>query len=185
MTNLDQAVTNSSEGLAEVQKPTPTLVKTAITLKISNLDLALLSLRLVAGLIFTLHGSQLLFGAFNGPGLAGTLSEYGPGGGGLMGLLVAIGEFFGGLGLIVGLLSRFSAAINILIMVGAIYLVHGQNGFFMLGPGYKYVGGFEYNLALLGLCLPLVITGPGRLALSHLLFLSRLKNSRGFKFFLE
>ena len=43
---------------------------------------------------------------------------------------VTIGEFFGGLGLILGFLSRFSAASLIVIMIGAIAMVHGKNGFF-------------------------------------------------------
>lgn len=135
----------------------------------TNFSLGLLSLRLVAGLILSLHGAQMLFGAFNGPGLVGTMSVYGPGGGGITGMLVAIGEFFGGLGLMTGLLTRISAGANILIMAGAIYLVHGQNGFFMLGPGYKYVGGFEYNLALIGLFLPILLAGPGNYSFSRVL----------------
>jgi len=53
---------------------------------------------------------------------------------GLLGYPVTIGEFFGGLGLIVGFLCRFSAASLIVIMLGAIGLVHGQHGFF-LGRG--------------------------------------------------
>jgi len=50
---------------------------------------------------------------------------------GLLGYPVTIGEFFGGLGLIVGFLCRFSAASLIVIMLGAIGLVHGQHGFFL------------------------------------------------------
>ncbi len=75
-----------------------------------------------------------------------------------MGYPVTVGEFFGGLGLIVGFLTRFSAASLILIMLGAIAMVHGKNGFFLSA------GGFEYNLALIGLLVPTVIAGPGRFA---------------------
>ena len=49
---------------------------------------------------------------------------------GPLGYLVTIGEFFGGLGLILGFLTRFSAASLIVIMIGAIAMVHGKNGFF-------------------------------------------------------
>jgi putative oxidoreductase len=80
---------------------------------------------------------------------------------------VAIGEFFGGLGLLVGFLTRFSAAANLVIMLGAIALVHGKNGFFAQG------GGYEYNLALIGLLLPLLIAGPGPFALGRHLPLPR------------
>ena len=128
---------------------------------------ALLAVRVVVGIIFMMHGAQKVFGAFGGPGLEKMMGPEGPGGGGVIGFLVAIGEFFGGLGLLVGFLSRFSAAGLILIMLGAIALVHGQNGFFMSDRGY------EYNLALIGLALPILIAGPGPLSVARLLPLPR------------
>lgn len=133
--------------------------QTNISTDRSGVDLALLTVRIVAGVIFMAHGAQKLFGAFGGPGLEAVVQMMGP-----MGYLVTIGEFFGGLGLIVGFLSRFSAASLIVIMLGAIGLVHGQNGFFL---GEK--AGFEYNLALIGLLAPVVLAGPGRFAIGRLL----------------
>jgi putative oxidoreductase len=91
--------------------------------------------------------------------LAGIAKLMGP-----VGYLVAIGEFFGGLGLIVGFRSRFSAAALIVIMIGAIVMVHGKNGFFLGEPA-----GFEHNLALIGLLAPILIAGPGSIALGRLL----------------
>ena len=122
-----------------------------------TIDTALLVARVIVGAIFMAHGSQKLFGAFDGPGLAAVVGKMGP-----IGYLVTVGEFFGGLGLIAGILSRFSSAALIVIMVGAIIQVHGKNGFF--GPT-----GFEYNLALIGLLAPTLIAGPGRFALNHYL----------------
>jgi len=110
-------------------------------------DAALLVARIVVGSIFIAHGAQKLFGAWGGPGLAGVVQMMGP-----IGYAVAIGEFFGGLGLLVGFLSRFSAASLIVIMLGAIGMVHGKNGFFL---GEK--PGFEYALALIGLLAPVLI----------------------------
>src|SRR5262249_52554864 len=88
---------------------------------------------------------------------------------------VTIGEFFGGVGLIVGFLCRFSAASLIVIMIGAIALVHGQHGFFLgHGPEDKLAtAGFEYNLALIGLLMPILIAGPGKFAVGRLLPLPR------------
>ena len=120
------------------------------------IDLSLLILRLVVGTIFAIHGSQKLFGAFNGPGLEAIVKMLGP-----IGYLVTIGEFFGGLGLIVGFLSRFSAASIIVIMLGAIAHVHGKNGFFL------DKGGFEYNLSLIGLLLPILLSGPGKYSIGR------------------
>jgi putative oxidoreductase len=129
-------------------------------------DLSLLVLRLIVGVIFAAHGAQKVFGLFGGPGLAGLVAMMGP-----IGYLVAIGECFGGLGIIVGLLARFSAASNIVIMLGAIGMVHGKNGFFLgHGPDSTLAtAGFEYNLALIGLLLPVLIAGPGRWALGRCL----------------
>ena len=112
---------------------------------------ALLCLRLFVGFIFLMHGSQKLLGAFGGPGLSGVIGQMGP----VLGVLVSIGEFFGGLGLMVGVLTRFSAAALIVIMLGAIATVHGKNGFFAQNKG------FEYPFALIGLLLPVLIAGPG------------------------
>jgi putative oxidoreductase len=121
-------------------------------------DAALLALRLVAGIIFMAHGAQKMFGAFDGPGLAAVVEGMGP-----IGYLVAVGEFFGGVGLVLGILSRFSAASLIVIMLGAIAQVHGRNGFFMSEKG------FEYNLALIGLLVPVLLLGPGAYAVSRVI----------------
>lgn len=124
----------------------------------SVVDLSLLILRVVAGVIFVPHGAQKLFGAFGGPGIEKTVEMMGP-----MAYPVAVGEFFGGLGLIVGFLTRFSAASLIVIMIGAIAMVHGKNGFFLSN------GGFEYNLALIGLLLPILLAGSGRYSIGRFL----------------
>src|ERR1700688_2348271 len=96
----------------------------------SAVNVALLAVRVIVGVIFVAHGAQKLFGAFGGPGLEAMVQPP-PNGMGPLGYAVTIGEFFGGLGLIVGFLTRFSAASLIVIMLGAIGLVHGQHGFFL------------------------------------------------------
>jgi putative oxidoreductase len=133
-------------------------------------DVGLLFARAVVGIIFVAHGAQKLFGAFGGPGLAEIVRMMGP-----IGYLVTLGEFFGGLGLVVGFLCRFSAASLIVIMIGAIAMVHGQHGFF-LGHGPESTlatAGYEYNLALIGLLAPILIAGPGRFAIGRSLPLPR------------
>ncbi len=127
-------------------------------------NVALLAVRVVAGVIFAAHGSQKLFGAFGGQGLEATVTMRG-----VIGYPVAVGEFFGGLGLILGFLTRFSAASLIVVMLGAIATVHGKNGFFMSA------GGFEFNLALIGLLLPTLIAGPGSYSLGRYLPLPKSK----------
>jgi putative oxidoreductase len=131
-------------------------------------DVALLVARVLVGIVFVAHGAQKLFGAFGGPGLAAVVQQMGP-----LGYLVTIGEFFGGLGLIVGFLSRFSAASLSVIMLGAIFRVHARHGFFMNWFGKQAGEGFEYHLLAIGVLLPILIAGPGRFALGRFLPLPR------------
>lgn len=128
----------------------------------NSVDLALLIVRVIVGTIFAIHGSQKLFGAFDGAGLDETVKMMGP-----IGYAVSVGEFFGGLGLVVGFLCRFSAASLIVVMIGAIAQVHAKNGFF------ASAGGYEYNLALIGLLSAVLIAGPGRFAIGRFLPLPR------------
>ena len=125
-------------------------------------DVALLTARLTAGLVMIPHGAQHLLGSFNGPGLAGTVQFLGT-----VGYLVAIGEFFGGIGLVAGLLSRFSAASIAVIMVGAIVMQHAQNGFFMNWAGTQAGEGFEYHLLAIGIAIAIAIKGGGALSLDR------------------
>jgi len=136
----------------------------------SAVDVALLIARIVVGIVFMAHGAQKLFGAFGGPGLSAVVQMMGP-----LGYLVSIGEFFGGLGLIVGFLTRFSAASIAVIMLGAIAMVHGKVGFFMNWTGKQAGEGFEYHLLAIALLLTIVISGPGRFAVGRFLPLPKSK----------
>jgi putative oxidoreductase len=134
----------------------------------SAVHLALLIARVIVGAVFMAHGAQKLFGAFGGPGLSAFVGMMGP-----LGYLVAIGEFFGGLGILVGFLSRFSAASIIVIMLGAIAMIHGKVGFFMNWMGKQGGEGFEYHLLAIGILLVILIAGPGRYAVARSLPLPR------------
>jgi putative oxidoreductase len=129
----------------------------------SAIDVALLIARVIVGVVFIAHGAQKLFGAFGGPGLSAVVQMMGP-----LGYLVTIGEFFGGLGLIVGFLSRFSAASLIVIMLGAIGMVHGKVGFFMNWMGNQAGEGFEYHLLAIAVLLVILIAGPGGFGIGRL-----------------
>lgn len=75
--------------------------------------------------------------------------------------LVIMGESFGALGLIFGVIGRFCAFGIGLIMVGAIRMVHGANGFMLVDPAQPGKVGYEYNLALLGLSVAVMLMGSG------------------------
>jgi putative oxidoreductase len=129
-------------------------------------NLSLLLIRVVVGVIFMAHGAQKMFGLFGGPGLKAVVQLFG---GGPLGYLVPIGEFFGGVGITFGFLSRFSAASQIVIMIGAIAMFHGKNGFFLgAGPDSTMKdSGFEFCFSLIGLLLPILICGPGRFSVGR------------------
>jgi putative oxidoreductase len=78
-------------------------------------------------------------------------------------LLAGSAEFFGGLLLIIGLLTRPAALALAFTMLVAMVTVHLQNGFFMSNNGY------EFALALLAASLALAVSGAGKLALDSVI----------------
>ena len=125
-------------------------------------DLALLLLRLVLGSVMWAHGAQKLLGLFGGHGPQAFIRMVG--GLGMppaLGWLVIAIEFFGGIAIVLGVLSRLAALGFAAEMVIAIVKVHLPSGFF-LGPK---AAGFEYPLVLGVVALSLFLSGPGRYAL--------------------
>jgi putative oxidoreductase len=132
----------------------------------TNTGLDTLPLRLGAGVIFTAHGAQKLFGWYGGYGLEGTagwMASIGLEPGMLMAAMAGSAEFFGGLLLVAGLLVRPAALILALTMLVAIVIVHLENGLFMSNNGY------EFGLALLAISVALVFRGAGSLSADRLL----------------
>jgi putative oxidoreductase len=136
------------------------------TLIVTKMGLDTLPVRVGAGVIFTAHGSQKLFGWFGGYGLEGTagwMESIGLAPGILMAAAAGGAEFFGGLLLIAGLLVRPTAFILAITMLVAIITVHLQNGLFMSNNGY------EFGLALLVISMGLAVRGAGSLSVDSLL----------------
>jgi putative oxidoreductase len=130
------------------------------------------AIRLGLAVIFIAHGGQKLFGIWDGPGLQATIEAFEE----TIGVpsylaLIAVGtEFFGGLTVLVGFLTRFAAAGLAVHMAVAIVKVHLMNGFFLnwsITPGKGH--GYEFNLALLAMSIALLLSGPGKLALDRML----------------
>ena len=123
-----------------------------------------LILRLTLGIVMFPHGAQKVLGWYGGFGFDGTMGYFTHTLGlpWIIAFLMIIGEFFGSLGLLVGLLTRFSAASIGVIMLGAITMVHLRNGFFMNWSGKQAGEGYEYHLLVLGIAIVLTIIGAGR-----------------------
>jgi putative oxidoreductase len=125
-------------------------------------DVSFTILRLVLGVVFFAHGAQKMLGWFGGFGFHATMGSFvhmgmpAP-----VALLVICTEFFGGLGLIVGLLTRIAALGIAGEMVGAIFMVHLANGFFMNWMGNQKGEGFEYHLLAIAVAAALLLRGAG------------------------
>lgn len=129
-------------------------------------SLSALPLRLIAGILFTAHGAQKLFAWFGGYGLEGTgqwMESIGLAPGYLMALMAGSAEFFGGLLLIIGFLTRPTSFVLAITMIVAIFSVHIDNGLFMS------VNGYEFALVLVAVTVSLIFSGAGKLSLDDLI----------------
>jgi putative oxidoreductase len=124
----------------------------------AQMNAALLILRIASASAFLYHGSAILFGAFGGPGpqqFAAFMHMRV-----LVGYLVGLAQFAGGLAVLAGLFIRLRSACIIVVMLGAILLVHLPHG---LDNGN---GGVEYALTQLLVAVALLVTGAGRYSLA-------------------
>ena len=134
-------------------------------------DAATTILRWVLGVSFFVHGAQKLLGWFGGYGFTATMGFFT----GVMHIpavfafLAIAAEFFGGLGLIFGLLTRVAAFGIFANMVVAVAMVHRQFGFFMNWTGTQKGEGYEYHLLVLAITAFLMIRGAGAASVDRLL----------------
>jgi putative oxidoreductase len=127
----------------------------------TQINAALLVLRIASALAFLYHACAILFGAFGGPGPVQFAA--------FMQLPVAVGylvgfaQFAGALAMLTGVLIRIGAVCLIIVMLGAIFLVHLPHGFDI---GH---GGAEYALTQLLVAFALLLTGGGAYSLATVL----------------
>lgn len=136
-------------------------------------------MRLVLGVIFFAHGSQLALGWFGGFGLRVSLEFLTT----TLGIpkflsLAAIAtEFLGGITLLLGLFTRIASAGIAVDMIVAIVMVHHKFGFFMNWFGSQKGEGYEYHLLVLAITAFLLIEGAGAASVDRLL-LARAERGR-------
>lgn len=128
-------------------------------------EVGLLFIRIPLGVVFIAHGYQKLF--MTGPGnIAGFFGSIGVPLPVLFAWVVSLVEFFGGICVSLGVLTRYFASLWAVIMIVAIFAVKLQIGL-IAPPGGGT--GYELDLVLLGGALLLLIAGPGRLSLERAL----------------
>ena len=132
-------------------------------------DYSLTILRIAVGAIMLAHGLQKVFGWFGGHGIPGTVSSFQQyfGFPPFVTALVILAESLGAFALMLGFLSRITAASIGLVMVGAIYFVTGRWGFYMNWYSEERGEGFEFHLLVLATVLVLVLKGGGKWSLDR------------------
>ncbi|TGN18977.1 DoxX family protein [Leptospira idonii] len=130
----------------------------------TNKDITLTILRVTLGVVIFPHGAQKVLGSFGGYGFDGTMGFMtGMGIPAVFAFLAIVAEFFGAIGLIVGLFTRVAAFGVFATMFVAAVLVHLPNGFF------ADKGGYEFHLLTFGLAIPLILKGAGSFSLDDIL----------------
>ncbi|WP_432797382.1 DoxX family protein [Poriferisphaera sp. WC338] len=127
-----------------------------------------LLLRLMVGWVFIYHGTQKLFGWFDGPGVANATEYFKTLNIPLPELAVYVaawGELVGGVLLVLGLFTRPASLALAIIMAVAIYSVHLANGFSMQNNGY------EYQSVLGVVAIAFLFAGPGCISIDRLICL--------------
>lgn len=122
--------------------------------------LAALLLRVTLGGLFLAHWSLKMF-VFTPAGTAGFFAKLGlpaP-----LAYAVLAMEAAAGLGLLLGVATRWAALLGVPVLLGAIVTVHGANGFFFSAPG----GGWEFPALWIVALLVQALLGDGAFALGH------------------
>lgn len=119
-------------------------------------------LRVAAGIVYLAHGAQKLF-VFGFAEVEGAFAHLGIPMPAIFGPLVTLLEFFGGIALVAGLLTRWVAMLFAIEMAVAALKVHLANGFFL-------PQGFEFAFIMFSLSVAIALAGPGAAALERLIF---------------
>jgi putative oxidoreductase len=126
-------------------------------------------LRVVLGVIFLTH-AYLALVVYTPAGIAAFNAKYGIPLPAVAGWVIILTHGGGGIMLILGLLTRWAAAANALVMLGALVFVHLDQGFFLHGTlanGNLQAAGYEYVLTLVGAAIAQVLLGGGALAFTR------------------
>ena len=123
-----------------------------------QLGIGLAVLRVAVAAVFINHGRQKLF-VYGFAGVTGAFTQMGVPFPGIMGPLIGLLEFFGGIALLVGFLTRLLGVAFAFDMLGAVLLVQLKKGF----------SGYDLEFLLLAASVALFLTGAGRFSVDAFL----------------
>lgn len=115
----------------------------------------LLPIRIMAGMVFIAHGIPKFYDTSGGYGFFQSINSPPE-----LFIPIALLEVIGGLAILFGILTRIASALFIIEMIGAIVTAKLSKGF---------VGGYEFELLLISICLTLLILGPGKISIENYL----------------
>lgn len=120
-------------------------------------------LRVVTGFLFAAHGWQK-FNEFTIAGTQAAFSQMGVPAANVAAPVIATLELVGGVALILGVLTRVFAALLVVNMLGALFLVHAPAGIFAA------TGGYELVLILAAAAAAVALVGAGKVSVDKALF---------------
>jgi putative oxidoreductase len=134
-------------------------------------DPVLAIIRLVVGVLFFYHGAQKMLGWWGGPGFSGMMQAFeSQGVPAVLAFLAIAAEFFGGIGLVIGFLSRIAAFGITVNMIVAILTVNLPNGLSMNWTGQQNGEGIEFHLLVLAITFSILFAGAGAFSLDGLIY---------------
>lgn len=128
-------------------------------------------IRIVVGVLFFAHGAQKMLGWWGGPGFSAMMRGFESQGiPAVFAFLAIAAEFFGGIGMVLGFLTRIAAFGISVNMIVAILTVHWKNGLFMNWTGQQKGEGFEFHLLVLAITISIMLVGAGAFSIDGVIY---------------
>jgi putative oxidoreductase len=137
----------------------------------TNPDIVPAIIRVVVGVLFFVHGAQKMLGWWGGSGFSATMHGFESRGvPAVFAFLAIAAEFFGGIGMVLGFLTRIAAFGISVNMIVAILTVHLPNGLFMNWTGQQKGEGFEFHLLVLAITISIMLVGAGAFSIDGMIY---------------
>jgi putative oxidoreductase len=129
-----------------------------------------LLLRVTLGFVMGAHGVQKAFGWFGGFGWNNTIGYFvSVGVPAVLGGIIILIETLGAVLLIIGFAGRINSALMGIVMIGAFFIDHLPNGFYMNWFGAARGEGFEFDILIWAIAIVITINGSGALSIDRII----------------